>query len=62
MNTLDLEVFGEDERRIRKSNVRHIFTPHKPITDERFFRGRLEEMKQLLSHSQHSWRPCTTIW
>lgn len=37
MNTLDLEVFGEDERRIRKSNVRHIFTPHKPITDERFF-------------------------
>lgn len=25
MNTLDLEVFGEDERRIRKSNVRHIF-------------------------------------
>ena len=49
MNTLDLEVFGEDERRIRKSNVRHIFTPHKPITDERFFRGRLEEMKQLLS-------------
>lgn len=32
MNTLDLEVFGEDERRIRKSNVRHIFTPHKPIT------------------------------
>lgn len=45
MNTLDLEVFGEDERRIRKSNVRHIFTPHKPITDERFFRGRLEEMK-----------------
>ena len=40
MNTLDLEVFGEDERRIRKSNVRHIFTPHKPITDERFFRGR----------------------
>lgn len=29
MNTLDLEVFGEDERRIRKSNVRHIFTPHK---------------------------------
>lgn len=24
MNTLDLEVFGEDERRIRKSNVRHI--------------------------------------
>ena len=39
MNTLDLEVFGEDERRIRKSNVRHIFTPHKPITDERFFRG-----------------------
>lgn len=58
MNTLDLEVFGEDERRIRKSNVRHIFTPHKPITDERFFRGD----EATFIYSQHSWRACTTIW
>jgi Holliday junction resolvasome, helicase subunit len=49
MTSWNLETFGEDERRIKKSNVRHVFTPHKPIDDERIFKGRLEEMKQILS-------------
>lgn len=62
MNTLDLEVFGEDERRIRKSNVRHIFTPHKPITDERFFKRTFRGDEATFIYSQHSWRACTTIW
>lgn len=49
MDILDLDRFAEDERRIMKSKVREVFTPHKPITTERFFRGRMEELKQLLS-------------
>lgn len=49
INSYDLETFGEDERRIKKSKVRYIFTPHKPIDDERIFKGRTEEMKQILS-------------
>ncbi|MFQ9317273.1 AAA family ATPase [Dysgonomonas mossii] len=49
MDVLDLDTFGEDERRISKSGVRHIFTPHKPIDDERIFKGRGDEMKQILS-------------
>lgn len=40
--------FLEDELRISKSGVRHIFTPSTPIKDEGFLKGRQKEMRQIL--------------
>lgn len=46
---IDHETFYEDERRIMKSGVRDIFTPHIPIDKETLFKGRNYEVRQILS-------------
>ena len=35
------ETFYEDERRLKNSGVRNVFTPHTPINQENLFRGRI---------------------
>lgn len=39
----------EDERRLKNSGVRNVFTPHTPINQENLFRGRINEVQQILS-------------
>ena len=43
------EIFYEDERRLKESGVRNVFTPHTPINQENLFRGRITEVQQILS-------------
>lgn len=43
------EIFYEDERRLKESGVRNVFTPHTPINQENLFRGRMVEVQQILS-------------
>ena len=43
------ETFYEDERRLKNSGVRNVFTPHTPINQENLFRGRINEVQQILS-------------
>ncbi|MCS3283435.1 ATP-binding protein [Bacteroides salyersiae] len=43
------ETFYEDERRLKESGVRDVFTPHTPINQENLFRGRIPEVQQILS-------------
>lgn len=43
------ETFYEDERRLKESGVRDVFTPHTPINQENLFRGRSSEVQQILS-------------
>lgn len=43
------DVFYEDERRLKESGVRAVFTPHTPISQENLFRGRMAEVQQILS-------------
>lgn len=43
------EIFYEDERRLKESGVRDVFTPHTPINQENLFRGRMAEVQQILS-------------
>lgn len=43
------EIFYEDERRLKESRVRDVFTPHTPINQENLFRGRMAEVQQILS-------------
>ena len=39
-----------DERKIAKSGVRNIFTPHTPITKANYLKGRDKELSNLFSH------------
>lgn len=41
------EIFYEDERRLKESGVRNVFTPHTPINQENLFRGRITEVQQI---------------
>lgn len=43
------DIFYEDERRLKDSGVRTVFTPHTPINQENLFRGRMAEVQQILS-------------
>ena len=43
------ESFYEDERKLRKSGVRNVFTPHTPVDKESLFLGRKVEVQQILS-------------
>lgn len=43
-----MDTFKEDERRIRDSKVREVFTPSTPIRNENLFKGRQRELRQLL--------------
>lgn len=43
------ETFYEDERRVKESGVREVFTPHTPVNQEKLFRGRISEVQQILS-------------
>lgn len=43
------ETFYEDERRLKNSGVRTVFTPHTPINQENLFKGRISEVQQILS-------------
>lgn len=43
------DIFYEDERRLKESGVRNVFTPHTPINQENLFRGRSSEVHQILS-------------
>lgn len=43
------ETFYEDERRLKESGVRDVFTPHMPINQESLFRGRSIEVQRILS-------------
>lgn len=43
------ETFIEDERKLKNSGVRDVFTPHTPINQENLFKGRSSEVQQILS-------------
>lgn len=43
------ETFIEDERKLKNSGVRDVFTPHTPINQENLFKGRIAEVQQILS-------------
>lgn len=43
------EVFYEDERKLKRSGVRDVFTPHTPVNQENLFKGRMLEVQQILS-------------
>lgn len=43
------ETFYEDEKRLKNSGVRNVFTPHTPVNQENLFRGRMSEVQQILS-------------
>ena len=48
---IESDPFGlEAERKIAKSGVRHVFTPHSPVLDLNLFFGRQQEVKALIGY------------